>query len=189
MILLGSPSEVTLRRLWTASVESDFSYTAIGATARGRLPARYRHDRREVTLGSDKGHFDRAVQALQSWQMHVRSGFTIFPHDQNVAVGQTVLVIIQKGPLAVVAPCRVVHSIDEADRFGFAYGTLPGHPEQGEEMFVVERSSDNVVRFTVTAFSRPQELLVRLAGPISRWIQERATVAYVDAMRELSDGV
>ena len=34
------------------------------------------------------------------------------------------------------APCRVVYVIDEPDIRGFAYGTLPGHPESGEERFV-----------------------------------------------------
>jgi uncharacterized protein (UPF0548 family) len=119
--------------------------------------------------------------------MHVRSGLSTFPSGQLLAVDCTVLVAVRKGPLAIVAPCRVVYVIEEVDRFGFAYGTLPGHPEQGEESFVVERSEDGVVRFAVTAFSRPQELLVRLAGPIPRLIQKRATGAYLRAMGELSD--
>jgi uncharacterized protein (UPF0548 family) len=30
-------------------------------------------------------------------------------------------------------PCRVVYVVDEPRRAGFAYGTLPGHPEIGGE--------------------------------------------------------
>jgi uncharacterized protein (UPF0548 family) len=45
--------------------------------------------------------------------------------------------------------------IDEENRRGFAYGTPPGHPEQGEEAFVVALREDGQVTFTVTAFSRP----------------------------------
>jgi Domain of unknown function (DUF1990) len=38
------------------------------------------------------------------------------------------------------APCRVVCVVDEAgptSKFGFAYGTLPGHVESGEERFLI----------------------------------------------------
>ncbi len=43
------------------------------------------------------------------------------------------------GPLALRSPVRVVQVIDEADRRGFADGTLPGHPESGREAFVLQR--------------------------------------------------
>ena len=41
-------------------------------------------------------------------------------------------VIVHLGP--VRAPCRVVYVVDEPDRRGFAYGTLPGHPEIDGEL-------------------------------------------------------
>ena len=67
--------------------------------------------------------------------------------------------------LARAAPCRIVGVIEEEeDRWGFAYGTLPGHFEQGEEAFVVSRSTDGRVHFEVTAFSRPGETQ-RLSAP------------------------
>jgi len=88
--------------------------------------------------------------------------------------------------LTTVAPCRVVYLVDEVDRFGLAYGTLPGHPEQGEEAFLVERSGKSSARFTITAFSRPREPLARIGGPVSRMVQRRATMGYVDAMRKLT---
>jgi uncharacterized protein (UPF0548 family) len=34
--------------------------------------------------------------------------------------------------------------VDEPGRRGFAYGTLPGRPETGEEAFVVEKTNDDV---------------------------------------------
>jgi len=67
--------------------------------------------------------------------------------------------------LSLAAPCRIVGVLDEPDSWGFAYGTLPGHPEQGEESFVVSIGGDDVVRFRITAFSRPGEWIARLAGP------------------------
>jgi uncharacterized protein (UPF0548 family) len=63
----------------------------------------------------------------------------------------------------------VVRTVDEADRAGFAYGTLPGHPEQGEESFFVERSSGGETTFTIRSFSRPAERFLRFAAPITEF--------------------
>ena len=91
------------------------------------------------------------------------------------------------GPLSIIAPCRVVYVIDESDRCGFGYGTLPGHPESGEESFLLERA-DNAVTFTVTAFSKPATMLTRLAGPIGRRVQDVMTARYLRALpRDVPD--
>lgn len=50
---------------------------------------------------------------------------------------------IGAGILTPNAPCQVVYVLDEPDRQGFAYGTLPGQPESGEEAFVIERADDD----------------------------------------------
>ena len=42
--------------------------------------------------------------------------------------------------------CRAVCSVDTADCQGFAYGTLPGHPERGEETFTVQLTQDRDAR-------------------------------------------
>jgi uncharacterized protein (UPF0548 family) len=60
--------------------------------------------------------------------------------------------------------------VDEPNRCGFAYGTLRGHPERGEESFVVERDGD-VVTLCIRAFSAPGTMAVRVAGPAPRLIQ------------------
>ena len=78
--------------------------------------------------------------------------------------------------------------IDEPDRFGFAYGTLPSHPEEGEEHFLVTRAMHGVVRFDVVAFSRAHDLLTRLGGPIPRRIQAHATQQYLQGMRDAVNG-
>ena len=36
--------------------------------------------------------------------------------------------------------------------------------------------------FRVTVFSRPRQFLVRVAAPVARELQKRATVKYLDAM-------
>ena len=79
------------------------------------------------------------------------------------------------GRLGVDAGVRVAYLVAEPSRKGFAYGTLPGHPESGEEAFVVELHESGAVTFTITAFSRPDTLLARVGGPISRGIQSRVS--------------
>lgn len=77
-------------------------------------------------------------------------------------------------------PCQVVYSRVGPDAAGFAYGTLPGHPESGEEFFLLERFGDEV-RFTVRAFSRPGSWLPRVAGPVGRRLQHIMTTRYLHA--------
>ncbi len=89
------------------------------------------------------------------------------------------------GPACVSIPCRVVAVVDEARRRGFSYGTLPGHPESGEEQFVLEQRDDGRIDFTITAFSRPATLLARLAGPAGRAGQRLMTQRYLDALDRL----
>ena len=79
--------------------------------------------------------------------------------------------------------------VDEPDRFGFTYATLPGHPECGWESFVVARVEAEV-RFTIEAVSKPAATIVRLGAPIARQLQKRATIRYLDGMdRWTRDGI
>jgi uncharacterized protein (UPF0548 family) len=47
------------------------------------------------------------------------------------------------GPLHLKMPDRVVYTIDEPARKGFAFGTLEGHPVSGEAAFIVQRDPDD----------------------------------------------
>jgi uncharacterized protein (UPF0548 family) len=129
---------------------------------------------RDVRLGSGRTTFDRAVDALFHWRMHRAAG----PAAEGVVVVPRFF--------GLPIPCRVVYTLDGPDRRGFAYGTLPGHPERGEEAFVVSIAPDGEVRFRIRAFSRPASLLVRLGGPVATLVQRYATSRYLEAMRKLS---
>lgn len=108
-----------------------------------------------------------------------------FPPGAPIEVGVEVVLCFRLVALHVVAACRIVRAVDEAARFGFAYGTLPMHPETGEEAFLVEwdEERDPSVRFSITAFSRPRERLAALAGPVSRRVQRRVTESYLEGVR------
>jgi uncharacterized protein (UPF0548 family) len=91
--------------------------------------------------------------------------------------------MLRLGPAFVLAPCRIVYVTDEARCFGFAYGTLPGHPETGEEAFHVTSAAEGEVTFDIRSFSRPADRLARLGGPLARTIQTRVTKAYLEGVR------
>ena len=89
------------------------------------------------------------------------------------------------GALALRIPCRVIDVIDELNRRGFSYATLPGHPESGAERFLLERDETGAVRFTVAAVSKPATLLARAGGPLTRATQDAMTRRYLRALDRL----
>jgi uncharacterized protein (UPF0548 family) len=159
------------------------TYEHVGATLTGGSPEGFRHDRYEADMGRGQQDYLLAVQGLRTWKAHRLRGVRIFPAAQEVEVGATVVVTLGTPVLALAAPCRIIGVIDEPTRWGFAYGTLPGHPEQGEEAFVVSTSPDETVRFDIVAFSRPGDSVVRLSGPVGRGIQKVGTRGYLRALR------
>src|SRR5207245_14521 len=133
-------------------------------------------------LGTGEEVWGRARAGMQEWAAHTAAGITVVPPRAPIAEGTTVGVMSAVGPLHVVAACRIVRVVDDPARYGFAYGTLPAHPEEGEERFLVTRDGSGTVRYEVVGFSRPHDLLTRLGGPVSRWIQQRATARYLQGM-------
>lgn len=113
---------------------------------------------------------------------------TVFSPDGTPLVrpGDTAVMRIPLFPGKV--PARVVYVIDEPLRKGFAYGTLPGHPERGEEAFVVEYRDDESVWLTIRAFSRPASWLFWLGYPIVRLMQELYTARYERVLSQPIDG-
>ncbi len=143
-----------------------FSYAEVGATRGGALPAGYAHLRHRVRIGAGAAVFAAAGDAVLGWRMHRAVGVRPSADAPRAAPGVRVRVVLGVGPLALTAPCEVVWTEDGPDRAGFGYGTLAGHPECGEEGFLVELDGDGAVWFTVTAFSRPARWYTRAAGPL-----------------------
>ncbi len=109
-----------------------FTYPDVGATA-GELPDGYHHVRAAAQIGTGRARFDAAADAVLRWGMQRGVGMRVDATTVTAAPGTDMLGRL--GPMRV--PCRVVYVVDEPDRRGFAYGTLPGHPETGEELFCV----------------------------------------------------
>lgn len=155
------------------------SYSGTG-TEDGRTPLGYR--RFQVAALLERRDLDGLAEDLMSWRMHEKAGLRVQASDASAQVGTIVVMRLGPGPLSLRIPCRVVEVFHEPSRRGFAYGTLPGHPESGEERFVLERQADGSVRFTVAGVSRPASLLARVAGPVSRIVQDRMTRRYLEAL-------
>ena len=156
------------------------TYPEIGATA-GELPDGYQHLHAARVVGSGRELFDRCAETVMTWGVQRGSGLLVVP-GSRVTVGAENRIGLRLGPLRTWAPCRVVYVVEEPERRGFAYGTLTGHPECGEESFVVSIDEDGSVQFDVTAFSRPARWFARLGGPVTRLIQRRVTWRYLDAV-------
>ncbi|MCK9904617.1 hypothetical protein CC117_26825 [Parafrankia colletiae] len=163
--------------------DAELTYPERGATATD-LPDGYRHLRRRVLLGQGQPAFSVAAAVVMSWGMHRRAGLRLAASSAGADVGATVVMCAGWGGVGVLAACRVVWVLDEPDRRGFAYGTLPDHPEVGEEAFVVERDADDAVWLGITAFSRPNGFLPRLAGPAGLRAQTMMTTRYARVVRD-----
>ncbi|MDT0451694.1 DUF1990 family protein [Streptomyces hesseae] len=149
-----------------------FTYAEVGATARTPLPAGYHHLRVTTRLGRGRAVFRTAAEAVLDWRMHrAMTGVRIPAGTPAVAPGVRVRPAIGFGPLRLSGECAVVRVVREETTAGFAYGTLPGHPECGEEAFVVAIDEDGWVTLTVLAFSRPARWFTRAAGPLVRIVQ------------------
>lgn len=182
MELVRPRSSNSIDQLIAKSAETEPTYSEVGATLNGEQPPGYRHDEYEAKLGEGREAFLRASTGLQTWRSHKGLGIDVLPHGTPIELGATVVVTLGFPWLSLAAPCRIVGVLDEPDRWGFAYGTLPGHPEQGEESFVASINGNDEGAFRITAFSRPGEWLTRLAGPIGRVVQRAGTNGYVKAL-------
>ncbi len=160
---------------------AELTYHSAGATKR-TLPTGYHHQNAARVIGSGAETFAVAAAELFSWQAHLRAGLRVTASTATAEPGTVVLLGIGVGPLRMRAPCRVVYTITEPQRKGFAYGTLPGHPESGEEAFTISQREDGLVVFTITAFSRPATTAARAAGPLGLLIQRHFTQAYLRAL-------
>ena len=156
----------------------DFTYPEVGATA-GELPAGYHHARATAPIGVGRSRFEAAADAVLQWQMQRGAGLRVQTTSSRAEPGTDVLGRL--GPIAV--PCRVVYVVDEPDRRGFAYGTLPGHPESGEERFCVRYDADtDAVHAEISAFSRPVLWWSRAGRPVTMLAQKLAIWRYLRAV-------
>ncbi len=164
-----------------------FTYSELAATRDpSALPPGYNHLHHRSAIATGRRAFTVAGSAVVEWRMH--EGMHVHPKADapRAEPGVTLTLTLGAEPLRVTAPCRVVWTVDTDRAIGFAYGTLPGHPEQGEEAFLVELADDETVYFTITAFSRPGAWYTRAAGPVVPVLQRAYAYACASTLRRIA---
>ena len=176
MVSFQKPAVDSIRRFIAEQAKLDFSYSAVGASA-ATPPAGFVVDRTRIQLGEGEAVYESASAALRRWD-HFKLGWVdVWSPETPVEAGEVVAVMGRALGLWWLNCCRIVYVVNETGpirKFGFAYGTLPGHVESGEERFVIEwNQGDNSVWYDILAFSRPSQVLIRLGSPIVRRMQKR----------------
>jgi uncharacterized protein (UPF0548 family) len=176
MLSWRKPSAESIRRFLTEQAVMDFSYSAVGATAT-TPPAGYVVDRTRIKLGVGESVFHSARAAFQRWKQFQLGWVEAWSPNTPIQPGEVVAVMGRAVGLWWLNCCRIVYVTDESgpiSKFGFAYGTLPGHVESGEERFLIEWDrTENSVWYDILAFSRPNHILTRLGNPVVRRAQKR----------------
>lgn len=180
---IGKLSTVSRDRLLAKAREAPFSYDHVGSTLDPTRDGRASVHRHEIEVGHGTAAFASAREALRTWVPQRGIGAEIHPPGQDVEVGATILVLPRLGPFGIVAPDRVVEVIDEPRRYAFAYGTVTGHPERGEESFSVDHHDDDRVTFTIRVEAGPGNLASKAMAPLVRRLQGAALRGYQRAMR------
>jgi uncharacterized protein (UPF0548 family) len=192
MFVFRRPTDKQVREYLGALHDAPLSYAPVGCTREPGLEALpgFCKDHERALLGKGEETFRRACGAIRTWKMIAREVVEPCPAGVPIEAGAMVANLFRARWLGgwLVLPTRILNVIDDqtADivRFGFAYGTVEGHWEQGEERFLIEWDRrDDAVWYDLLVFSRPRHPLARLAYPYTRLQQARFRRLSVRAMR------
>lgn len=182
---LREPARHTVFKFLEANRTMAFSYPEVGQSNAGAA-AGYVLDHNRVQIGQGERAFAAACDAVRTWRMFPDPWTKITAPETGIRVGMVVAMQAHALGLWWLNACRVVYLVDEVSpirRWGFAYGTLPAHVEQGEERFAVELHPDGAVWYDLRAFSRPRYWPVRAMRPVARRLQMRFVRESQEAMR------
>jgi uncharacterized protein (UPF0548 family) len=168
--------------------QAPLTYAPVGAARSGRIPDGFRGAHRTAVVGSGRADFERAARAVFDWRAQRGAGLRVRATGPSSEPGTDVVLTAGLPRLGYDIPCRVVWAQTEGDVRGFAYGTLPGHPESGEECFLVRLTPEGDVIYEIFVFFRLASPMARLGGPVSLLLQRAATGRYVAAIRRATRG-
>jgi uncharacterized protein (UPF0548 family) len=137
--------------------------------------------------GRGAGDVRASGRSLRRWKMYETGWTKLCWPDVPITASTVVGVLGRHFGLWSLNACRIVYVIEEEasllKSYGFAFGTLPGHVERGEEHFTVEwhRAEDSVF-YEVFAFARPAHPLARVGPPFVQLVQRRFAAASLRAM-------
>lgn len=184
MFLLSKPNENQIRAFIEVEKNLPFSYPEIGCTRDGEPVTGYNNDFNFIELGQGEAAWEAAKNAVRQWKMF--PGGWAFVAPENTPIRESEVVAMEAKVLGTwwLNSCRIVYVLDNEQQFGFAYGTLPGHAERGEELFLVEKDDDGTVWYRLRAFSWPRHWLARLGYPVARAYQRKFVRDSKKSMRD-----
>ncbi len=164
-----------------------YSYPEIGATKTTKIFAHYDYDNdyNYIELGKGAEIWQKAKVALQNWQHFPLPWTKIYPNTRGLRKDAVVVVLFRIFGIWWRNSAKIVYAFDEPNRFGFAYGTLPGHIEMGEEVFWIERNAAGMVSYHIKAFSKPRFWLAKIGYPIARFYQRKFARESKENMKKL----
>lgn len=187
MFLLTKPDRKKIEEFLDSQRGEPFSYPEPGAS-RVSAPPGYNVDHNRAKVGHGRESFSKAKACLNNWKMFDLAWAQLFPTRAPIEAGTIVGVLIYHLGFWSLNASRIVYTIDtpeEVERYGFAYGTLSAHAEEGEERFTVEyHHQDQTIWYDLYAFSKPGHVLAKLGYPISRMLQKRFARDSLAAMKK-----
>lgn len=181
------PSDEMILQFLEEQRKLDFTYSAVGATAT-TPPAGYVVDHTRIILGTGEQTFEAAKSALLHWHQFQLGWVEASPKTTPIQEGAVIAVLGHVLGMWWLNACRIVYVLDDSGtnlRFGFAYGTLPGHAESGEERFQIEWDrTTNEVYYDIFAFSRPNYFATKVGYPFVRQFQKKFVKNSVAAMKK-----
>jgi len=192
MFTFSEASEAQVDKFLAEQRDLPFSYQEVGAS-KSAIPFGYPVNHHRVQLGNGENTFARAKDAIQSWTVYKLEWTRLYPCDTPIAVGKVVCVVVNHGFCWSMNPCRIIYLLEETgeiERFGFAFGTLPGHSEEGEERFTIEwRHADDSVWYELLSFARPHHILAKIGFPFVHLFQQKFAKDSQNAMLKFVNGI
>jgi uncharacterized protein (UPF0548 family) len=184
MFSFFQPPPDVIRAYLARQANEPFSYDCIGCTRKNPPRRRgWKIDHERVLLGTGRETFERACRAIERWEMFPAEVASLcWPALPREGLEVAVLYRASLVKLWMLFPARIVYVVDHPverggraiEQYGFAYGTLPDHPERGEERFLVEWDrGDDRVWYDLLAMSQPAHWLARLGYFYTRMEQAR----------------
>jgi uncharacterized protein (UPF0548 family) len=177
MFTFFEPSETEIDDFFTRQKDLPFSYLEIGAS-KDRIPDNYPVNHHRIRIGNGAQTFDRAKKAIDDWTMYKLDWTRVYPPKTPINIGESVCIVVNHGFCWSINSCRIIYVLNEYNestkRYGFAFGTLPGHSETGEERFTVEwNRADDSVFYELLSFARPQHILAHIGFPFVTFFQRK----------------
>ncbi len=175
MFFLADPKRGSIDAFLKEADRDTFSYSEIGATLHGASPSGYRNcDHNRIRLGKGEEDWEQAKELIRAWKMFDLGWARICWPETPIEPGRNVAMAASHLGFYSLNAARIVYTLNEDFRFGFAYGTRSDHAECGEERFSVDLDEQTgEVHYDLFSFSRPSHFAARLGYPYARYLQKR----------------